>query len=253
MPRNYVPKQKIYSDLGLQKAVEKIQNGELSYREAECKYNIDKSLLWRRVHNYNTSKQGRKTVLSKKEEDLAEKIKIMAKWGWALTRTEIKEIVHTYICQNNIKNNFKDNYPGKDWLQLFFNRNGLVGKKMEQLEKSRRQATSDPFIIYNFYEILEETLTALDLNDKPHLIFNLDETSFSSDPTRIKGVAGKGQKAHRIIQVIILFVKNFRYTFLWIVTSYVDMIHFKFISRAPEKITQQCWDAFLQREDFYLH
>ncbi|KAI5635262.1 DDE superfamily endonuclease domain-containing protein [Phthorimaea operculella] len=201
MPRNYVKKPKTYSELKLQEALEKVQSGELSYREAESKYNVDKSLLWRKVHNYNMSTQGRKTVLSEAEEaDLAEKIQIMAKWGWALTRKEIREIVHAYVCENDIKNNFKDNYPGKDWLQMFLSRNGLVAKKMEQLEKSRRQATSDPFIVYHFYEILDDTLTALNLHDKPDQVFNLDETSFSADPTRIKGVTGKGQKAHRIIQ-----------------------------------------------------
>lgn len=206
MPRNYVPKPKTYSELKLQEALDRIGKGELSFREAEAEYGIDKSLLWRKCHNYNTSKQGRKTVLStEEEEDLASKIKIMAKWGWALTRKEISDVVHTYIVQNNIKNNFKYNYPGKDWINLFFTRNRLVAKKMEQLEKSRRQATSDPFIVYHFYDILEETLTALNLHDKPKQIFNLDETSFSSDPTRIKGVTGKGQKAHRMIQVNLNF------------------------------------------------
>lgn len=202
MPRKYVPKQKTYSELKLQEALNKVKNAELSYREAEQMYKIDKSLLWRKIHNLNANKQGRKTVLSKEaEEDLANKIKIMAKWGWALTRSEIKSIVHTYVVQNNIKNTFKNNYPGKDWMQSFFTRHGLVAKKLEQLEKSRRQATSDPFIIYHFYDVLEKTIDSLGLHNKPQQIWNLDETSFSADPTRIKGVTGKGQKAHRIIQV----------------------------------------------------
>lgn len=144
MPTNYVPKPKTYSEIKLQEAIKNMQIGEISIRDAEAKYKIDKSLLWRRIHNLNTSKRGRKTVLSKEEEDLADKIKTMAKWGWALTR---REIVCTYIIQNNIKNNFKNNYHGNDWLPLFFTRNNFSRKKMEQLEKSRRQATSDPFII----------------------------------------------------------------------------------------------------------
>lgn len=197
-----MPVPKSYTELMLSEALEKAQSGELSFREAGSKYNIDKSLIWRKIHNLNNSKQGRKTVLTKEEEeDLADKIRTMAKWGWALTRKEIRELVHIYVVQNSIKNNFKGDYPGKDWLQLYFNRNGLVSKKMEQLEKSRREATSDPFIIYNFYEILEATLTALQLHDKPSQVFNLNETSFSSDPTRVKGATGKGQKAHRMIQV----------------------------------------------------
>lgn len=56
MPRNYVPKPKDYSEKNLQDAVENVLKGNLTYREAESKYNVDKSLIWRRVHNYNTSK-----------------------------------------------------------------------------------------------------------------------------------------------------------------------------------------------------
>lgn len=202
MPRKYVPRPKTYDELKLQEALENVKSGNLSLREAEKKYNIDKSLLWRRIHNLNRSKQGRKTVLSREKEiDLSEKIKTMAKWGWALTRLEIKNIVHTYVVQNNVQNNFKNNYPGKDWLIAFFKRNGLIAKKLEQLEKSRRQTTSDPFIVYSFYELLNQTMTSLDLHSKPQYIWNLDETYFCSDPGRVKGVTEKGQKAHRIIQV----------------------------------------------------
>lgn len=127
MPRKYVPKQKTYSELKLQEALNKVKNAELSYRAAEQMYKIDKSLLWRKIHNLNANKQGRKTVLSKEaEEGFANKTKIMSKWGWALTRSEIKSIVHTYVVQNNIKNTFKNNYPGKDFI---FHKTWIGSKK----------------------------------------------------------------------------------------------------------------------------
>lgn len=79
MPRKYVAKP-TYNELKLQEALENVKNHKLSLREAEKKYNIDKSLLWRRIHGLNRSKQGRKTVLSREEEtDLSDKIKRMAK------------------------------------------------------------------------------------------------------------------------------------------------------------------------------
>lgn len=71
---------------------------------------------------------------------------------------------------------------------------------MEQLKKCRRTATSDPFIIYSFYDRLDETIQQLVLEDKPLHIFNLDETSFNLDPGRIKEVAAVGQKAYRSIE-----------------------------------------------------
>lgn len=69
---------------------------------------------------------------------------------------------------------------------------------MEQLEKSRRLATSDPFTIYSFYDKVEKCIN--DLNITSSQVWNLDETSFSMDPTRIKGIAAKGQKVHRTIE-----------------------------------------------------
>lgn len=44
-------------------------------------------------------------------------------------------------------------------------------------------------------------MNSLDLHSKPKYIWNLDKAYFCSDPGRIKGVTGKGQMAHRIIQV----------------------------------------------------
>ncbi|CAH2014378.1 unnamed protein product [Acanthoscelides obtectus] len=68
-------------------------------------------------------------------------------------------------------------------------RNRLSQKKLEQLERCRT-AASDPFIIFGFYARLNTCVSDFKLQDKPRPIWNLDEISFSSDPTRIKGVAG---------------------------------------------------------------
>ncbi|KAJ8941044.1 hypothetical protein NQ318_015521 [Aromia moschata] len=117
----------------------------------------------------------------------------MAKWGFALTKEEVKSAVQTYVNENNIKTTFKEGKPGDDWFRLFCKRNRLSQKKMEQLEKCRRKATSDTFIIYGFYDLLDRTIKELGLEDKPSHIFNLDESSFSMDPNRVKGVAARGQ------------------------------------------------------------
>ncbi|XP_050309036.1 uncharacterized protein LOC126745308 [Anthonomus grandis grandis] len=124
----------------------------------------------------------------------------MAKWGFALSKQEIQLVVQTYVNENAIKTTFKEGKPDDDWFRSFYKRNRLSQKKMEQLEKCRRTATSDPFIIYSFYDRLGETIQQLGLQDKPAHIFNLDETEFNMDPGRIKGVAALGQKVHRSIE-----------------------------------------------------
>ncbi|KAB0800750.1 hypothetical protein PPYR_06489, partial [Photinus pyralis] len=51
----------------------------------------------------------------------------------------------------------------------------------------------DPFIIINqYFELLKKTLRDLDLNDKPHQIWNLDQLGFCLDPSKTKVVGKKG-------------------------------------------------------------
>ncbi|CAG4957953.1 unnamed protein product [Colias eurytheme] len=48
----------------------------------------------------------------------------------------------------------------------------------------------DPFIIQEFYDILERVINELGLQNKPERIFNLDETSYCSDPQKTKEFPG---------------------------------------------------------------
>lgn len=200
MPKVYIKKKRPYDDADIARALDLIEKGELTLRQVAKKMQIDKSVLSRRRTGVIT-KQGRKTSLTEEMEiDLSDKIKIMAKWGFALTKNEILNTVQAYVQENDLRTQFKDGRPGSDWFRSFCQRHKLSQKKLEQLEKCRRTATSDPYIIYGFYERLEKTIEDLNLTFKPSHIWNLDETSFSADPTRIKGVAEKGQKVHRNIE-----------------------------------------------------
>lgn len=50
---------------------------------------------------------------------------------------------------------------------------------------------TDPFIIHEYFTILENTLKELNITD-PKAIWNLDETSICLDPTKTKVVGEKG-------------------------------------------------------------
>lgn len=201
MPRNYVPKKRSYTKEQLAEVVDLIKRNLISIRKAAERYKIDKSTLSRHVRGLSTGKQGRRTCLSVSEEqDLTEKLTIMAKWGFALTKEDVKMSVQAYVLQNNLETPFRDSLPGDEWFRSFCKRNRLSQKKMEQLEKCRRNATSNPFLIFGFFDILEETMSNLMLHDKPQNIWNLDETYFSLDPARVKGVSAVGQKVHRNIE-----------------------------------------------------
>ena len=76
----------------------------------------------------------------------------------------------------------------------------MTVKRVELLQQNRWNATSDPFLVYGFYNLLEEQMTVLNLQKKPDYIWNLDETYLCFDPSQTRGVVSKGQKAHRNIQ-----------------------------------------------------
>lgn len=60
-----------------------------------------------------------------------------------------------------------------------------------------RKKMTDPFIIYEYFELLKNTLQELNLTDHPKRTWNLDETSLCLDPTRTKVVGAIGAACTR--------------------------------------------------------
>lgn len=172
--------------------------GLLIIRLAAAKNGIPKSTI--SDHLTATSSKvgaGRPTQLDLDEEvTLAKCIKTMDKWGVGLSRTDIVALVGEYVKVNNMKTTFKDGVPGWDWWKYFKQRHNLSLKKPETKENSRYKA-ENPFLIYGFFYVLSETLNELELLDKPHLVYNLDETSFCTDPSRTKVVGQKNSPSFR--------------------------------------------------------
>ncbi|CAG4951809.1 unnamed protein product [Parnassius apollo] len=77
-------------------------------------------------------------------------------------------------------------------------RHNLSIKKPQPVEHARKQACS-PYIIYPYFNLLEQALTELKLLDRPSHIWNVDETSFSKDPSKSKVVGIKGFTSTRTI------------------------------------------------------
>jgi len=131
---------------------------------------------------------------------LAANLRVLSKWGYAFNKKTILSVVQDFIKTNNLKTPFQDGRPGDDWFVSFMKRNNLKQKSPQLLEYKRRANTADPFLIYEFYDLLEDMVNELGLQDKPLHIYNLDETGFSADPKRVTGVVSTGETCHRTIQ-----------------------------------------------------
>lgn len=202
MPRNYKRKTlraTSYSQKDLQDAVLKVKNKELTNYAASKLYGIPTSTLNDRVREKTGIKSnslGRPPAISiEMEERLALGLKTMEKWGWGLSKSEVMEITEQFIKQNNITSYFKDGKPGDDWFVLFRKRHNLSIKKPQPVEYLRKRMT-DPFVIHEYFVLLEKTLKELNITDATR-IWNLDETSVSLDPSKTKVVGGVGSPSTR--------------------------------------------------------
>ena len=70
------------------------------------------------------------------------------------------------------------------------------------LEKARKIAASTPNIIVfyeaNFYDLLEQTIEELGIQQRPECIWNTDDSSLFTDAQRTKCISHKGDKASRV-------------------------------------------------------
>lgn len=203
MVRKYIRKSergKNYSKETLLQTIEDVKSGRYSAYAASKLHKIPLNTLLDHIKGRRGKKSasyGRATALSAEDENkLVHCLTTMEKHGFGLSRMEVMDLVGKYVKANQLNTPFQNGIPGKDWLFSFMKRHKLSVKKPENVEIARRKSV-DPFIINNYFDLVSKTIKNLGIENKPHLIWNLDETSFCSDPSKTKVVGKKGAKATR--------------------------------------------------------
>ncbi|KAJ8946650.1 hypothetical protein NQ314_008822 [Rhamnusium bicolor] len=203
MVRNYKRKTQRasqYSQDDLATAVAEIKRGVMTIYRAQKLYNIPKTPLLYHVNGTRGMKsksQGRPPAIRIEDEKrLAEGLKTMERWGFGIFRKEILHIVAYFTTKNKMNTPCTNNIPRNEWFYNFKNRHRLSIKKPQAVEFSRRKMT-DPFVISEYFDLLNKTLSDLNLHDKPELIWNLDETSLSHDPHKTRVVGERGKPSSR--------------------------------------------------------
>ena len=200
MVRNYKKKctggRKSYANNeAMAAAYNSVMAKEMSSNQAAKHYRVDKKSLLPRVRNEIPieAHPGRQTVLSpSQEQELAECLIIFAEWGWGFGKEEVKDIIKDFIREKELENPFKEDRPGRDWLDGFLRRHPkVVPRKTEHLSNSRAKA-EDPVVIQNWFTLLDKILTEKDIKGLPSQIFNCDESGFVTDPKSQTVLAQKG-------------------------------------------------------------
>ena len=85
-----------------------------------------------------------------------------------------------------------------DWINSFTKRQKFSLKEATKLSTARYNATKNPFIVNHYYNILEKTIQNLGLNDRPDLIWNVDESGLPYEPKKCHVISAKGQKTLQV-------------------------------------------------------
>lgn len=124
--RNYEKKGVPYSEADLQTAMDCVQSGSLSLRQATEQYKVPKSTLSRKLKSglsaeeSMTEKRGRKTVLSQQDEELlASHLRVLSKWGYGLSRDSVCDVAKEFCEANSIVLPWGSKKLNSDWVHRF--------------------------------------------------------------------------------------------------------------------------------------
>lgn len=111
-------------------------------------------------------------------------LKQMEKMGMGPTLLEFRELVRDYHLANKIDTSFKESLAGYEWSVAFMKRHRITLKRGGMMQLARKSVTSDPFVIYGFYNLIKSEMERLQITDRPECLWNLDVMGFPLDPSK---------------------------------------------------------------------
>ena len=145
---------------------------------------------------YSTDRIGpRRTLDDDEEQRIADWAMHMAKIGYGRTRRELVMVVKKIMDEDGRRTPFKNNIPGKDWLNAFFSRHPQLSLRTTlQLGKERAIISPDKINRWfaDFQTYIETEVKDPDLLRDPSRLYNADESGFSMCSTTGKVVGYRG-------------------------------------------------------------
>lgn len=114
-----------YPDSAMQSAIKAVRENRFKIREASRHYGVPHSTLINKLKGRvpEKRKMGRDTYLTERKENLLVQYLIAnAKKGIPLKKLTLMETVKNIIDEDGRKTPFKNNRPGRKWIDLFVKR-----------------------------------------------------------------------------------------------------------------------------------
>ena len=178
-----------------------VTDGQQSLRGAARQYGVPVNSLQDRTSgklSIDVVKSGRAPVYSMEEEaKIVEQLKEMTQLDYGYTRSEVVDIANDYARILGKRN--KDNPLTLRWYQTFMTRwdNELKLVKPRSLEIQRAKSEKAD-TVNGYFQELEEVIKKYNLQDKPHLILNVDEKGIQQNHTPQSVVAGRSATVQEV-------------------------------------------------------
>ncbi|KAK9976532.1 hypothetical protein ABG768_021737 [Culter alburnus] len=191
-------KKKQYTREKLEKAVEEVKAGE-SLRATAKKYNIPHTTLQDYKKNkYSHNPHPNSALTPSEEEALISFMFWMADHGFPLTRSLVKVLAMGIIKESGRSQSTTVNMekgPSDVWWARFKARHPeLSSRTADSLDRARVHGGT-PEAIEGFFKLYEALYVRHRLEDKPHLVYNCNETGFGDKPrSREKVLCQTGRK-----------------------------------------------------------
>lgn len=166
-----------YSVEDLRNALDSIQSG-MSVQRAAIVYKIPRITLRNKSLGVHNRSVGHPSVLTSGEQEVIRNTLLqVAKWGFPLTKCDIRAVVKKFLDkQGKTVREFKDNYPGPDFVENFIKKHNLSIRIATNIKQSR--SSVDRADIIQFFENIKDALGDVDNKN----LYNYDETNIADDP-----------------------------------------------------------------------
>lgn len=182
-----------YTQAALEQALNAMNNGTMSSREAERHFNVPRRTLLNKRNKKHSGRIGHPLALTEIEErHLVDVVIASAEYGSPLTTLEIRMLVKQYLDSRGVRVLFfpNDNLPSCEWVHAFLKRyKGVLTNRHCQNVKRARAANTEE-IMEEYFENLKISLRDVE----PQNIINYDETNLTDDPGSQKCVFRRGTK-----------------------------------------------------------
>ncbi|KAJ3661650.1 hypothetical protein Zmor_006038 [Zophobas morio] len=202
MPRTHkhklgTPFRRHYDPQNLEKALEAVIDGKMSFGQAALVYKIPKTTIFNKYRGLHSDKLGKPCILNAAEEkNIVHAMMTAASFGYPFVRQDLRQFVQMYLDRKGVVVKcFKNNIPGEDWVKAFLKRNPeLARRNSENIKRSRAEVT--PELINDYFDHLRVTMDGV----PPANVINYDETNITDDPAKQKVYVKRGSKhARRIL------------------------------------------------------